>query len=66
MISAFEGNTAEAKAMLLVIQAFMTAYQLLDVTVVANADMISDANQKATEAAGASSSSACVSPQPPK
>jgi len=38
--------------MLPVIEAFMTAHQLPDVTVVADAGMISEANQKAIEAAG--------------
>jgi hypothetical protein len=40
--------------MLPVIQAFMTAHQLPDVTVVADAGMVSEANQKAVEAAGLS------------
>jgi hypothetical protein len=50
-VHAFEGNMAETKTMLLVIKSFMTAHQLPDVTVVANAGMISEANQKAIEAA---------------
>ena len=54
MVSAFEGNMAETKTMLPVIEAFMTARQLPDVTVVADAGMISEANQKAIEAAGLS------------
>jgi hypothetical protein len=54
MVSAFEGNMAETKTMLPVIEAFMTAHQLPDVTVVADAGMISEANQKAIEAAGLS------------
>ena len=54
MISAFEGNRAETKTMLPVIEAFMAAHQLPDVTVVADAGMISEANQKAIEAAGLS------------
>jgi hypothetical protein len=54
MISAFEGNKAETKTMLPVIEAFMAAHQLPDVTVVADAGMISEANQKAIEAAGLS------------
>jgi transposase len=53
-ISAFEGNKAETKTMPPVIQAFMTARQLPDVTVVADAGMVSEANQKANEAAGPS------------
>jgi transposase len=40
--------------MLPVIEAFMAAHRLPDVTVVADAGMISDANQKAIEAAGLS------------
>ena len=54
MVSAFEGNRAETKTMLPVIEAFMAAHQLPDVTVVADAGMISEANQKAIEAAGLS------------
>jgi hypothetical protein len=53
-ISAFEGNMAETKTMLPVIESFMTCHQLPDVTVVADAGMISEANQKAIEAAGLS------------
>jgi len=54
MVSAFEGNKAETKTMLPVIEAFMTAHQLPDVTVVADAGMVSEANQKQIEAAGLS------------
>jgi hypothetical protein len=54
MVSAFEGNKAETKTMLPVITAFMTAHDLPDVTVVADAGMVSEANQKAIEAAGLS------------
>ena len=54
MVSAFEGNKAETKTMLPVIEAFMAARELPDVTVVADAGMISDANMKAIEAAGLS------------
>ena len=54
MVSAFEGNRAETKTMLPVIETFMAAHQLPDVTVVADAGMISEANQKAIEAAGLS------------
>jgi hypothetical protein len=52
MVSAFEGNKAET--MLPVVRAFMAAHRLPDVTVVADAGMISEANQKAIEAAGLS------------
>ncbi len=54
MVSAFEGNKAETKTMLPVIEAFMAAHQLPDVTVVADAGMVSDANRKDIEAAGLS------------
>jgi hypothetical protein len=54
MLCAFEGNRAETKTMLPVIEKFMAAHQLPDVTVVADAGMISDANMKAIEAAGLS------------
>jgi len=54
MVSAFEGNKAKTKTMLPVIEAFMAAHQLPDVTVVADAGMVSEANQKAVEAAGLS------------
>ena len=52
MVSAFEGNKAETKTMLPVIEAFMAAHDLPDVTVVADAGMVSEANQKQIEAAG--------------
>jgi len=51
MVSAFEGNKAETKTMLPVIEAFMAAHGLPDVTVVG---MVSEANQKQIEAAGLS------------
>jgi hypothetical protein len=54
MVSAFEGNKAETRTMLPVIEKFMAARQLPDVTVVADAGMVSEANQKAIEAAGLS------------
>jgi len=54
MVSAFEGNKAETKTMLPVVEAFMAAHDLPDVTVVADAGMVSEANQKAIEAAGLS------------
>ena len=54
MVSAFEGNKAETKTMLPVIEEFMAAHGLPEVTVVADAGMISEANQKAIEAAGLS------------
>jgi hypothetical protein len=54
MVEAFEGNRAETATMLPTITAFMTAHWLSDVTIVADAGMISDANKKAIEAAGLS------------
>jgi Transposase DDE domain len=52
MVEAFEGNKAETKTMLPTIEAFMAAHQLGDVTIVADAGMISEANMKAIEDAG--------------
>jgi transposase len=54
MVSAFEGNKAETTTMLPVIESFMAAHQLPDVTVVADAGMVSESNQKQIEAAGLS------------
>ena len=54
MVDAFEGNKAETTTMLPVIGSFMTAHQLPDVTVVADAGMVSEANKQAIEAAGLS------------
>jgi Transposase DDE domain len=54
MVEAFEGNTAETLTMLPTIQAFMKAHRLTDVTVVADAGMVSAANQAAIEAQGLS------------
>jgi hypothetical protein len=54
IVGAFEGNKAETKTMLPVIEKFMAVHHLPDVTVVADAGMISEANQKAIEAAGLS------------
>lgn len=54
MVEAFEGNKAETHTMLPVIEAFMTAHRLTDVTIVADAGMISEANKRAIEAAGLS------------
>jgi hypothetical protein len=53
-VAAFEGNRAETATMLPVINAFKAAHQLTDVTVVADAGMISEANQVALQAAGLS------------
>jgi hypothetical protein len=54
MVEAFEGNRAETTTMLPTIRAFMAAHRLADVTIVADAGMISAANQRAIEAAGLS------------
>src|SRR3954467_14190373 len=54
MVEAFEGNAGETTTMLPTITAFMAAHQLADVTVVADAGMISEANKRAIEAAGLS------------
>ena len=53
-VAAFEGNKAETATMVPVINAFKTAHHLSDVTVVADAGMISEANQIALQAAGLS------------
>jgi len=53
-VEAFEGNKAETATMLPVINAFKAAHQLSDVTVVADAGMISEANQVGMQAAGMS------------
>jgi len=54
MVNAFEGNKAETATMLPVLQAFQAAHHLAEVTVVADAGMVSAANQRAIEAAGLS------------
>jgi hypothetical protein len=54
MVEAFEGNKAETLTMLPTIRSFMDAHDLPDVTIVADAGMISAANQKAIEDAGLS------------
>jgi hypothetical protein len=51
-VEAFEGNKAETATMLPTLQRFMAAHPLSDVTVVADAGMLSEANKKAIEAAG--------------
>jgi hypothetical protein len=53
MVEAFEGNAAETTTMLPTITAFMAAH-LGDVTIVADAGMISAANKRAIKAAGLS------------
>jgi hypothetical protein len=54
MVPAFEGNKGETTTMLPVIRELMTAHQLPDVTIVADAGMISDAGRKDIEAEGLS------------
>jgi hypothetical protein len=54
MVEAFEGNRAETTTMLPTITAFMAAHQLAEVTVVADAGMVSEANRRAIEDAGLS------------
>lgn len=51
-VEAFEGNKAETATMLPTLEAFMTAHGLSDVTVVADAGMVSETNKKAIEQAG--------------
>jgi hypothetical protein len=51
-VQAFEGNRAETATMLPTLQSFMAAHRLTDITVVADAGMLSEANKKAIEAAG--------------
>jgi len=53
-VAAFEGNMAETATMVPVINAFKAAHHLTDVTVVADAGMVSGANQTAIQAAGLS------------
>ena len=50
-VTAFEGNKAETKTMIPVLQDFMATHQLEDITIVADAGMVSDANRKAIETA---------------
>lgn len=54
MVEAFEGNRGETTTMIPTIEAFKTAHKLPDVTIVADAGMISAGNKKAIEAAGLS------------
>ncbi len=54
LVQGFEGNKAEKATMLPVRTEFMTTHQIKDVVVVADAGMISAANQDAIETAGLS------------
>ena len=51
-VHAFTGNTAETKTIVPVVQAFAVAHGLPEVTVVADAGMMSEANLKDLEDAG--------------
>jgi hypothetical protein len=51
-VEAFEGNKAETATMLPTLQAFMLAHRLTDITVVADAGMLSENNKREIEAAG--------------
>jgi len=53
-VEAFEGNRAETATMLPTLRSFMAAHRLTEITVVADAGMVSDTNKKAIEAAGLS------------
>jgi hypothetical protein len=55
-VTAFEGDKGKALTMLPVPREFMAVHRLTDITVVADAGMISEANQIALQAAGLSSS----------
>ncbi len=52
LVEAFEGNRAETRTLIPSITAFMTAYQLPEVVVVADAGMASDSSLKALAQAG--------------
>jgi hypothetical protein len=52
MVEAFEGNKAETKTMIPTLKSFMAAHQLADITVVADAGMVSEADREAIEDAG--------------
>jgi hypothetical protein len=51
-VEAFEGNKAETATMLPTLRRFMAAYRLRDITVVADAGMLSENNKREIEAAG--------------
>lgn len=52
MLNVFEGNTAETKTMIPLIRDFVDAHGIVDVIVVADAGMMSEANLKDVEDAG--------------
>ena len=51
-VEAFEGNKAETATMLPTLQRFMAVHRLSDITVVADAGMLSEHNMREIEAAG--------------
>ena len=51
-VEAFEGNKAETATMVPTLTAFMAAHRLSDITVVADAGMLSENNKREIEAAG--------------
>jgi hypothetical protein len=51
-VEAFEGNKAETATMLPTLQRFMAVHRLTDITVVADAGMLSEHNMREIEAAG--------------
>jgi hypothetical protein len=51
-VEAFEGNKAETATMVPTLTTFMTAHRLTDITVVADAGMLSENNKREIEAAG--------------
>lgn len=65
MLEAFEGNKAETLTMIPTLKSFMAAHGLPDVTIVADAGMVSAANQKAIEDAGLSFIIGARMPQEP-
>ena len=56
MIDAFEGNRAETKTIIPLVQRFVAAHGIAGVTVIADAGMLSEANLADLEEPGASSS----------
>jgi hypothetical protein len=58
MVEAFEGNKAEIKTLLPVLKTFMTAHQLVEVTVVADAGMFSKPTSTPSKTPSCRSSSA--------
>jgi len=64
-VHAFNGNTAETTTILPVLTAFMTAHELPEVTVVADAGMMSEANLKQIEDARPHVHRGCTHPRYP-